>query len=847
MRTFVFVILLLFLVLISACQPASPTNIEIPTPTVIVSTETTPAVPDPVTGERESDTAYAAKNELWVDAVHGGDGNDGLTPETAFRTIQRAADLASQGTTVHILPGIYRETVKPVMDGNVDEPIIYLAENGPGTVIIRGSESSQSFIWNQLTENTIGLPPTVDPSNIYYTDLSGLGLEEPPRFVVELDENGEVIIRLSLAREPDWQVSTEWKYHEFWWAADGGLDDADCNPADGSDSKDCDEDSRSTTELTDRTDDEEPPGIEPGNFTTLGDLSGATLVALDTKQGHYIYRRTIISHDVSAGHITVDEASEVGEGTGKPGLGWGTKYYIENKPYLLDTPGEWWYDPGSGHLYLWPITNGDPASMNIEISVRDNGFILKDRSYNILDGLTIEFFDDNAIYQWNDSNESSYYNTIRNTNMRYANYGLYLRQDVSDNLEDITKGFTLEYSEIAFIDTHGIYMLFGWADRSNPELFTHAGIVDTLIRGNLLHHLGFRSDKDNAVGIMLVRADKLRFEDNHIHHVAHNGVQFNNSVIQSPKTWGFTPDEIKTGEILVKDNLFEKACQLTTDCGALKFWGDPPDEHVFRDVLVTGNVFRDTFGWTYVSEKRGNWSGGADSDVQGMGGRGLYVDYASGIHAYRNIAYNNPYAGFVLHGMWRDGEVIYYNNIAANSLYGFRLTGSRAELQEGIDTQFANNIIINNEGYGIWYEENSGLLSDMGIDHNLYYNNGWRPQEEGGMYRPGAMVIFRESESNDYFEDLSGIQSDTPWESNGVEGDPGFVAYDLDDHDLLDGSWPDFHITTDSLNVVDQGTIELPASLKKLLDLFKIQDIRGGSAYDIGSYELMIDTSTSLP
>ncbi len=73
-------------------------------------------------------------------------------------------------------------------------------------------------------------------------------------------------------------------------------------------------------------------------------------------------------------------------------------------------------------------------------------------------------------------------------------------------------------------------------------------------------------------------ADKLRFEGNHVHHVAQNGVQFNKSIIQSPKLYDFDPDEIKTGEILIKDNLFEKACQLTADCGGLKIWGDPPDQ-----------------------------------------------------------------------------------------------------------------------------------------------------------------------------------------------------------------------------------------------------------------------------
>ena len=178
-----------------------------------------------------------------------------------------------------------------------------------------------------------------------------------PLCVMELDSEGEVIARLPLAREPDWQVDTEWKHHEFWWAADGGSSVAGCNPASDPDPN-CDYPSRSTTQLTDRTNDADPPGVEPGNLTTLGDLTGATLVAMDTLQGHYVYRRTITDHDVGAGRVTVDRICEHDSGSGNPGLGWGSKYYVEGKPHLLDTPGEWWYDDGSGRLYLWPPRRG---------------------------------------------------------------------------------------------------------------------------------------------------------------------------------------------------------------------------------------------------------------------------------------------------------------------------------------------------------------------------------------------------------------------------------------------------------------------------------------------------------
>jgi hypothetical protein len=769
--------------------------------------------------------------DLWVDAVNGKDIYDGLTPATAFRTIQRAAEFASPGTTVHILPGIYRGSVWPAASGSAAEPILYVAEEGPGTAVLRGSEPASALTWTQLMTDTIGLPPGVDPADIYYADLSAWMLDAPPRFVVELDGNEEVVARLPLAREPDWGVVTEWKHHEFWWAADGGSDAAGCDPPTDPDPWFCDVLSRSTTQLTDRTDDIEPVGVEAGNLTTLGNLTGATLVALDTVQGHWSYRRKIVAHDVPAGRVTVDQPCG-------GSLGWGSKYQVEGVPYLLDSPGEWWYDLGSGRLYLWPRIAGNPVTMSLEVSRQNNGFSLEDRSYITLDGLTVEFYNGSGVYLGNGPLAKSHGDVVRNTTLRYVNNGLWLHQEVRADspAENAILGFTLEGSEMGYIDTYAIYLRDWWENGAAADSFTRSGILDTAIVGNEMHHLGFRSDYDTAIGAMFQHAHRLRFEDNHVHDVAHNGLQFLRSVIQSPKGYDFDPDEIKTGEILIRNNVFERACQLATDCGGLKIWGAPPDSHVFRDLFITGNVFRDTIGWAYVSEKRGWWSGGSESDVQGMGGFGLYLDYASGVHAYRNIAYNNARNGFQFSGTWRDGDIVYYDNITANSLYGFRLAGMNQDTHGNLNTQLVNNIVVNNEGYGLYLDVNQGY-GNLKIDHNLYFGNGWRAYENGGLWEAGAMAVDRGSAPDDYFQTLADIQANTMWEAHGVEGNPRFWDYDAVDHDLFDGSWPDFHLTAASANALDRGTAVLPDSVVMLLDLFDVPDLRRGEAYDIGRYE----------
>ncbi|HDQ70520.1 MAG TPA: hypothetical protein ENN19_00285 [Chloroflexi bacterium] len=816
--------------------------------------KTNPTQNDPSGALRFDEYAFQVPrvDDLWVDAENGDDGNDGLTAGAAFRTIQAAAHVAGPGTSVHVMPGVYRETVRPALNGSPTESQLYVAENGPGTAVLRGSEPSSAMTWTQMTANTIGLPPGVDPTKIYSADLSAWNLEKAPRFVAQLDDAGETITRLPLAREPDWTVSTEWKHAEFWWAADGGSDVAGCDPSTDDDPR-CDQPWRSTLQLTDRTDDAEPAGIEAGNLSTLGDLTGATLVAIDTVQGHYVYRRRIVAHNVGAGRVTVDQVCEHDGGSGNPGLGWGSKYYVENHPALLDTPGEWWYDAQSGRLYIWPLEAGDPATMNVEISRRDRGFNLQNRSYVTLDSIDVELVNENGIHLVNHSTHRAYGNTVRRTTIRYVNRGVDLEQSVraSAPAANVIDGFTLENSEISHADSLAIRLIDWWENSADPDAFTRSGIRNTVIRNNELHHMGFRTDSQNAVGMSFMFANQLRFEGNHVHHVAHNGVQFSKSVIQSPKTYDFSPDEIKTGEILIKDNVFEKACQLTTDCGAVKFWGAEPDNHVFRDVLVTGNVFRDTFGWSYVSEKRGSeeqgwWYGGAESDVQGMGGFGLYLDHVSGLHVYRNVAYNNAYANFFFHATWRDGPIIYYNNVAANALYGFSLGGASYDTHPSVDTQVVNNVLINNEGYGIRHFDRDGVYGNMSIDHNLYHNNGWRTRDEGGMWHTGAMAAYVVDGPDGHYKTLADIQAHTDWEAHGVEGDPAFRDYDVADHDLHDGSWPDFRLTSAS-PARNQGTERLPDSLTALLDFFDVDDVRVGPAFDIGRYESGFELVTTPP
>ena len=740
-------------------------------------------------------------NDLWVDAVHGDDTQNGATAETAIKTLQAAMPLVTPGTIVHIQPGIYRESVKPRC-GEGDASVVYLAEQGQASVKIRGSIPANHLNWQAVTESEFNFP---NPEALLWADVSAWQLSETPRFIVQTDSNSNIQQRLPIAREPDWKVKTSWKYHEFWWEAEGAQVEGI--------------DTFSATKLSDRRSSENTD-IEAGNLTTLGDLTGATLVAMDAQNGESVYRRKIIQHEKLIGRVTIDQPATFANylNSDNPGLGWGSKFYVENHPALLDSPGEYWLDVNTQRLYLFPPETGID---NLEISVRDYGWDLTSCSTIALQGLNIEFYNQAAIYIRNQNDQVSHYNYLSHLHLSHANYGLWVEAPIY--LSNSTVGLTLTYSEIAHMDTSGVYLSNRAGEPLDNNTFEQTPIVDTKIENSEFHHLGFRAERDNAAGLDFVVPNEIQVNHNYIHDTAHEGMSFFLSVIQSDKQNEFTHDEIKTGNILVSNNLVEHTCQAVGNCGAVKFSGVPPRNHVFKNTLLYGNTLRHTPAWSHIAEKRGLWA-------EGLFGFGLRLTYATGLHIYRNQMYDNSWAGLGAFHTWRDGVMLIYNNLFADNWFGMSLW-NRSELDRDltVDTQIANNIIFNNERYGIQHTESIDSQRLL-ADYNVYFDNGWSIDAEND----GILNVLRDRR----YAELDTIQQKTPWEANSLQAYPGFVAYD--------SQQPDFHLTSSS-PAIDRGVGSFPTSLNDLLNQFEVKDnVMVGDSWDIGPYEFLSDQALAI-
>ncbi len=127
------------------------------TPGSAYEVRATLADPDGVAGSTQRSVGGATRADVLVAptlrslfvAPTGNDGNDGLGPATALRTIQRAADLAQAGDLVRVAPGRYHEAVSVPRSGSADQPIVFQAD-GAGVVLDGASTLPATTVWSAL-------------------------------------------------------------------------------------------------------------------------------------------------------------------------------------------------------------------------------------------------------------------------------------------------------------------------------------------------------------------------------------------------------------------------------------------------------------------------------------------------------------------------------------------------------------------------------------------------------------------------------------------------------------------------------------------------------------------------
>src|SRR5262250_1844470 len=84
--------------------------------------------------------------DLYV-SMNGSDSNSG-SAAAPFRTILKASQVATPGTTVHVAPGTYAGGFKTTTSGTESAPIHYLSDTKWGAVIVPPTNSSTDIAWD---------------------------------------------------------------------------------------------------------------------------------------------------------------------------------------------------------------------------------------------------------------------------------------------------------------------------------------------------------------------------------------------------------------------------------------------------------------------------------------------------------------------------------------------------------------------------------------------------------------------------------------------------------------------------------------------------------------------------
>ncbi len=491
--------------------------------------------------------ALLGQRSIYV-ATDGNDRNNGAKSHPV-RTIQRAVILAKPGTSIEILPGIYRETLtisqkkRIRLHGNT--------QNGQ-SVTLTGAEPSASFTWSLCSDTRC---PRLQPDAIPHVYVVTLPWNAPPTILTERTADGQVH-ELTRARSPNIKTVTPDKFHEFWWQAEGP--------------------GQSVSTLVDSAD-----------LKNSADASGGRAFLIDgaDRCGTYLYARSIKKHDRANGTLTMDAPiGALTYGNQENGVSQYTKYFIDNTIGLLDSPGEWYYDAALQQLYLWPLEEKNPQTLSIEIGKRDTGILLSGSTIAI-DNMSITTINDHDYFTHPTGaivmNTDSKIQNIRLTRLtvEFSGSGVYAQTVGNGHIQNIH----MDSLKISGIAKSSVSFL------GSP---TSSASIDNvrMIRSDISTS-GFPF---NEPAISFTRVSRVNVAENTVRDVASYGIHVT----------GYEKSPTVLPGITITGNSVSHACQNASGCAAIKIFGG-----TFSQATISRNTVRDQLGWSYCKEAKENTPG----------------------------------------------------------------------------------------------------------------------------------------------------------------------------------------------------------------------------------------------
>jgi parallel beta-helix repeat protein len=287
--------------------------------------------------------------------------------------------------------------------------------------------------------------------------------------------------------------------------------------------------------------------------------------------------------------------------------GWG--YFLLGQLWMLDSPGEWFHDRGTGMLYFWP-PEGRPRSEAVRVTMLAMGIDLRARRFVTIDGLA----------------------------MRHVRTG------------------------VAMSDTLGVEVINSTFDRITDDGIDAHGSKDAKLASNSFNRIGGNAiegggrhngpaNRLSAIGNFILNSG-IEIEGDSVISLPRNSYAgilagTNANIIRNTiANVGYIGIRVRSGS-RVEENLVSGACSVLDDCGGIYVWSD-------RAVRIARNT---------VLHTRGNTAGKPSNEASQ--GRGIYLDES----VNRSIVESNVVVdadhGLMIH-------VSSNNSLVGNFLYGNR-------------------------------------------------------------------------------------------------------------------------------------------------------------------------------
>jgi hypothetical protein len=606
----------------------------------------------------------AGSSVRYIDFDSGSDSNDGLTKRTPWKYHPWDPNATGQAATAQgsltfvFKQGVdYRGELNAKESGTAEAPIVLTRDPawGTGPAVLCGSEVVTG--WTRGSDNN--LVPEAD--KVWCVDLAWA-----PREVWMVGGDGTVT-RIPLARTPNWTITDLDDIQSEWWTwknPDKPFDNyATVNGQKFHQAFDKDDINESR-----------PQEYYEGAtlWTTKGWVMGspfpARVLAVDRANGSMVF------------------PCQWGGGPSYKIIR-GCRFYLEDKPQYLDSPGEFWFDKkgDGGRLYLRLPGDRDPNSVRVEVARRIHMIESAGMSHVRISGLTFRFT-----------------NTF--WNLTAAPYWVsHESVDVEPGcVRLLGSGTDIEVANCAFEHVHrGVRMkavgredsidqvvirdnVFSDADFGGVELADGATYGDTNPQMGRLYDVRVMRNKFERVGMrpdLFGQGEALKIEYAQTAEVAGN--IFNRVASQGIDVHGAKQNDATTdrpfARILIHHNKVVDSLLNNDDFGGIETWQGGP-AYVFNNISGNPGGYR-------------NWDHVLNPDKECRFGHAYYLDGAFKNYHFNNIAWGKSKgpAGKLANTSAFQEIISYQNTFFNNTIYNF-VRGSRRQAPQAGRNKFLGNI-----------------------------------------------------------------------------------------------------------------------------------------------------------